>query len=269
MVRACAANSGMDAEMSLILEALRKSEAERRRGEAPDLRTELPPVASARRTPVPRWAWAWMVTALAFLVLAVAWLLAVRPWDTEVIAPVDLSAAPTLPPATPAAPPVGEQATARIPADAGIATSSGGMERGPGTAGANDRAMTPAAPDPETRREAASPPGSTPTPVASSPAATPGRTPTAAPLIDPGGTGRPPGAPALTLADLPTADRSQLPPLKLSMHLWSEDPAQRFVILDGQRMAEGDRTGDIVLEAIGRDDVVVAWNGKRIRLSLR
>jgi general secretion pathway protein B len=40
--------------MSLILEALRKSEAERRRGESPDLRTELPPVASRRAIAAPR-----------------------------------------------------------------------------------------------------------------------------------------------------------------------------------------------------------------------
>ena len=34
--------------MSLILEALRKSEAERRRGDAPDLRVELPPPAATK-----------------------------------------------------------------------------------------------------------------------------------------------------------------------------------------------------------------------------
>ena len=34
--------------MSLILEALRKSEAERRRGSTPDVAMELPPVPAAR-----------------------------------------------------------------------------------------------------------------------------------------------------------------------------------------------------------------------------
>ena len=43
--------------MSLILEALRKSEAERRRGQAPDLYAELPPVARMQRQPVPVWLW--------------------------------------------------------------------------------------------------------------------------------------------------------------------------------------------------------------------
>lgn len=265
MGRACAANSGMGAEMSLILEALRKSEAERRRGAAPDLRTELPPVASAPRAPVPRWAWAWIGTALAMLVLAATWLHAVRPGDVDVVAPAGTSPAPTPKAATPAPPPF-EHATARIPADAGIATDPGALVRGPGTAGARDRTALPVSAEPDPIPGEASPAGSTPAQAAAVPPQPPGPRRDAAPMIDPGGAG---SAPALTLAELPTADRSRLPPLKLSMHLWSEDPAQRFVILDGQRMAEGDRAGDIVLESIGRDDVVVAWNGTRLRLSLR
>ena len=39
--------------MSLILEALRKSEAERRRGSTPDVAMELPPVAVARARATP------------------------------------------------------------------------------------------------------------------------------------------------------------------------------------------------------------------------
>ena len=56
--------------MSLILEALRKSEAERRRGEAPDLRVELPPPPPPKRhVPLA----AWLAGGLA-LALLVAWL---------------------------------------------------------------------------------------------------------------------------------------------------------------------------------------------------
>ena len=43
--------------MSLILEALRKSEAQRRRAQAPDLRAELPPAPLQRRVAIPAWAW--------------------------------------------------------------------------------------------------------------------------------------------------------------------------------------------------------------------
>jgi general secretion pathway protein B len=76
------------------------------------------------------------------------------------------------------------------------------------------------------------------------------------------------GAP-LTLADLAPEQRRALPPLKVSMHMWSPDPAGRFVILDGQRLAEGDRAGELVVDAIRRDDVLLAWDGLVLRLSLR
>ena len=58
--------------MSLILEALRKSEAERRRGQAPDLYAELPPVARMQRQPMPLWLWV-IVGVAAFAI--VLWLL--------------------------------------------------------------------------------------------------------------------------------------------------------------------------------------------------
>ena len=56
--------------MSLILEALRKSEAERRRGEAPDLRVELPPPPPPKRRAS---VLAWLAGGLAVAVL-MAWL---------------------------------------------------------------------------------------------------------------------------------------------------------------------------------------------------
>ena len=54
--------------MSLILEALRKSEAERRRGDAPDLRVELPPPAPPKRRLAPL---AWIVAGT--LLAAIVW----------------------------------------------------------------------------------------------------------------------------------------------------------------------------------------------------
>ena len=76
-------------------------------------------------------------------------------------------------------------------------------------------------------------------------------------------------ADTLRLADLGAEERKQLPQLKLSMHLWNDAPGQRFVILDGQRLGEGDRIGDAVVEQITREGAILAWNGRRLRLSLR
>ncbi|MFN7184523.1 MAG: hypothetical protein ACK4MZ_10145, partial [Thermomonas haemolytica] len=52
--------------MSLILEALRKSEAERRRGSTPDVAMELPPVPAARVRATP----AWVLPASAIAIVA-------------------------------------------------------------------------------------------------------------------------------------------------------------------------------------------------------
>ena len=71
------------------------------------------------------------------------------------------------------------------------------------------------------------------------------------------------------LSDLGAEERKQLPTLKLSMHMWNDTPAQRFVILDGQRLGEGDRIGDAVVEQITRDGAILAWNGRRLRVSMR
>jgi general secretion pathway protein B len=49
--------------MSLILEALRKSEADRRRGETPNVHVELSPSPEARRSGIPAWGW-WMIAAV-------------------------------------------------------------------------------------------------------------------------------------------------------------------------------------------------------------
>ena len=78
-----------------------------------------------------------------------------------------------------------------------------------------------------------------------------------------------PAEDTMRLSDLGAEERQQLPALKLSMHMWNDTPAQRFVILDGQRLGEGDRIGDAVVEQITRDGAILNWNGRRLRVSMR
>jgi len=73
----------------------------------------------------------------------------------------------------------------------------------------------------------------------------------------------------LLVGELDAETRKALPPLKLSMHLWNEDPAQRFVILDGQRLGEGNRVGEATIARIERDGVLLEWNGRGIRVPVR
>jgi general secretion pathway protein B len=79
----------------------------------------------------------------------------------------------------------------------------------------------------------------------------------------------PPADNALRLADLSPEERKQLPPLKLSMHLWNDAPARRFAIIDGQRLSAGDRIGTLVVAGIVPDGVLLDWNGRLLKLPLR
>jgi len=64
------------------------------------------------------------------------------------------------------------------------------------------------------------------------------------------------------IAFLPTEQRSTMPPLKMSMHVWSEQPAERFAIIDGQRVGEGARVPGGVVAEIRRDGVVLDVGGR-------
>lgn len=272
--------------MSLILEALRKSEAERRRGQAPDLRTELPPVAPPRAHALPRWRWA----VPALVLLALAWLLLARPGTEPEQDSLPAPAATTVPGGSldpggradqAAGPPGAERAMAAARRDAAPARPGARLVIEP-DAGAAPPASAPRPPEPEPAPPApaldaaaagrpVTPAGAGVTAAPSTPAPTlpappPAPAPAAAAATTPATA---PGARLLALSELSPEERRQLPPLKLSMHMWSEDPARRFVILDGQRLAEGDRAGPAVVDAIRSDDVVLAWNGMRLRLSLR
>lgn len=242
--------------MSLILEALRKSEAERRRGRAPDLATELPPPAPLRRIRVPTWPW---LLAAALLLLPAAWWLAGPRPDHVAGPPAEPADATT--PATPAAASTvaatGDAAFPRIeriappPATAAaVAPATTGHET-PAT-GNGTATGAPAQPRPQE-----------PAAVVATPSPPPPATPTASPPAPPVRNARP-----STLAELPAEERRRLPALKLSMHMWNPQPAKRFVILDGIRYGEGDRIGAAVITAIDSDGVILDLDGRAVRLPL-
>ena len=255
--------------MSLILEALRKSEAERQRGRAPGLFVEQRPARADHRR-VPAWAWALGLLLVAVL-LAWGW----REWQRPAVVVVATAepsadtvteaqptqAAPRTEPApgepgslapitlAPApAPATQAVAEAPVPAPAPTANASGGPAVEPAATPTLAAPNTPSLP----RSEAIGapvPPTAAPAPVAPMPSPEP-----AATL---------PG-----LEALPATARAALPPLKLSMHVYADTPAQRFVILDGQRLGEGaSPSSGVVLEEIRRDGLVLSVNGQRLLLA--
>ena len=221
--------------MSLILEALRKSEAERRRGDTPNLHTELPPASRSRKARIP--AWGWILPAI--LAAPIVW------WGaTERSSPPRAST-----PAADAAP--GPEVTAPRP----TATALPPVPR-------LSPPPAPVAVAPAPTAAAATRPVDLPAPAQSSPAPTTSSprtsTPVVAPIASADG--------AIALSDLSIEERKALPPLKLSMLMWDDDPTRRFIILDGSRLGEGDRVGNAVITAITSDGAVLDWNGRRIRL---
>ena len=70
-----------------------------------------------------------------------------------------------------------------------------------------------------------------------------------------------PGEPApLSYWELPDAIRADVPEIKFSVLVYAADPAARFVLINGQRLAEGDSAQPgLVVEEIQRDGVLFSY----------
>lgn len=294
--------------MSLILEALRKSEAERRLGQAPDVLAPMPIVAALAHSPrrISR-SIATLIVAVAIAIAGVAWwALRLQPNCADADRPTcgpppshrTSAAAATTNRVTTAAAPRQQSSTPPSDARAGthpvsppiIVPTKAEVEPEPANAPSFEPSQTnlPSA--------SATPIAtSTSTPHATSgPASSPTRKPTVAAVAKatrqaasvPSFAGAPPiatpaavnvPAPAavahqdapdlLPITALPAAERAALPPLKVTMHAYSADPARRFIIIDGQRIVEGGRIADgIMLIHIRRDGGEIDVRGHRLLL---
>jgi general secretion pathway protein B len=245
--------------MSLILEALRRSEAERRRGLAPGL---LDPDPLPRPSPRPAWP---MVLAGLLGGLVIAALLAwwVRPWPTAPAAQAALPPPASMPPdrtaeagpgpvaveTRPMNPrPVAPVAPATPPAARAAAVTT--QARGaPSTAGPAPPIAAGSVAGPEPAPEALP---STPRDAMPMPAADPHRGPASGDVA---------------VGELAPSMRAALPPLRLSMHVFSDAPAQRFTIIDGVRYREGESVQPgLQVVAIQRDGVRLDWQGRPLWL---
>jgi general secretion pathway protein B len=60
--------------------------------------------------------------------------------------------------------------------------------------------------------------------------------------------------------ELPDAIRAEVPEIKFSVLVYANEPADRFVLVNGQRLVEGDSYGQgLVVEEIRRDGVVFSY----------
>lgn len=248
--------------MSLILEALRKSEAERRRGESPGLRAELPPAPARPRRAMPAWSWIALATAALLVLLAALW-----PRNAARVDMPDATPPPTVATTTGTPAPAAsarQQPPARLDALPPVERIEPRAAEPDDASGASPAASATTAPPP-VRVETPTRVDQTPEPaaaIADTPA--PARTAT---VTRP--TAASPAGDLPRLSELPPAQRKRLPAMKLSMHLWNADPARRFAIIDGHRQVEGDRVGDATITAIDADGVVLELDGRPVRLPLR
>lgn len=267
--------------MSLILEALKKSEAERRLGHLPDLMTPASDTASGTGR-------AWLpgfLLGLAVALLLVAGLAGWWWWATRDNVASEMPIAETVGAAADAPAPAVDSdrhesgqdiaASARSPASAPRAASPAavtpaqvitqvptredpefvGNERESMPMPAGSIPLPPPAPAPAAARPAAPAPAQTPPPPAPSIAApAPAPAPVPAEPLE--------AVPLLSM--LMPAQREGLPPLRLSMHVYDADPAGRFVLIDGRRYRQGDAIGDgLVVDVIRPDGALVARGSLR------
>lgn len=128
--------------------------------------------------------------------------------------------------------------SAAVPAAAAAAAAR------PAPQAAAPAAVSPPAPPPPRTLPATPPP---PAPV---PAATPAPAPAATNLP--------------LYYELPYDLRKDLPPLVVSMHVYAAAPAQRFIVVDGERKTEGESLKDgLTVREIRTDGVVLEFRGQR------
>jgi general secretion pathway protein B len=246
--------------MSYILDALRRAEAERERGAVPGLHSvNLPEAegaadsrAGARAKPA-----LWLAAAAVLLVLAGGgwWLAGSR-------APAAPAAA--LAPISPTAPSAAAVATAPAVAPPPVAAP-------PITAAAPVAVLQ--LPTPPTPAPAAVPapsaPAAVPLPAAKAVAPVLAAPTPAATAAAPPATPAPGAVRTIGLAELGPELRRDWPPLVLGGSIYSDNPASRFVIANGQVVREGQTAAPgVVVERIGQRSVLLRWRELRVEVPL-
>ena len=219
--------------MSFILDALKKSEAQRQRADAPAL-YEMKMAPPRQRVPV------WLIVLGGLLLINIGVLSVVLLRGNHSAAPqADASSAGTTvatpPPApVPSAPTPASAAPANLPATIALGNQPGTAVAPNSGANAADRADDAPAVEPA------------PAPAATSGAAS---------------------------GDVPTYDQAasapgaNLPELKLDLHAYAANPADRFVFLNMVKLKEGQSSpAGVRVETITPEGAILSWQGSRFFL---
>jgi general secretion pathway protein B len=250
--------------MSFILDALKKSETDRQRQSAPAL-FEVKVAAPRRRLPV------WAVALGALLVVnagVLAWVLMRKPGaEASVAAAQAHGSAQANPPAPAAAAPHSSNGEVTVPA---TVTFRVNVPAGSVPAGGN-AIVTP--PEPGVVAPSAAPP------LAEDPILSGGETPVPPdydsrdyqPAITPEQAGavaavrRAGGVPS---RDEMLAKGTQIPDLRMDLHVYDADPAKRFVFINLRMLREGESLPEGVrVDEITQNGVELSYRGKRFAIA--
>lgn len=248
--------------MSLILDALRKSDVERSKKEAPGIGT---PAASGSDQPAVHWRW--IVPALLVLnAVFLAWLLLkpAAPAEPVASASSQVSGGAAIPPvatavstspasaATPATDVASAETRRAVPGRKAevrslIGESERAVDTGPAVEPVTASVGTPVSATAQPRASVA-PPAANPTTARAEEAS----------LQLP------------TMNELLADGRLRLQPMNLDLHVYSDTPSRRFAFIDGQKVVEGERvaTGAEVIR-ITPAGVVMEYQRQRFLMPRR
>lgn len=224
--------------MSLILDALKKSEAERQRGQVPNVLSSLPTTHQA--TPINKHSLLpWLIIA-ALLIAALVYFFVNQAAPPSNVSETNVEATKTL-----ERKPEDTTRLGTIPAPATVEAPKLLAEE-------NTKAKPEASIEEPAKagQENATAAASVTRPVIADPLP---EVPAPSPQAD---------AYVTSISAMPSELRQQLPALKLSMHVFSADAGKRFAIIDGQRVNEGSSLGSAVVEHIRQDGVVLSVQGQ-------
>ncbi len=262
--------------MSLILDALRKADAERERESVPGLHAQPvlpPPLDQSPRSRARPWLWA-VVGLLAGLLASAGWYFVGR--DAPARQAVATASVPPPVPATSAAAqaaPAPPSAVMTAPAAAAPVSAAVPSPRATPAA----TVAAPPLPAPPARPGAASQP---PRPVEPQPVAEPApwpesrkaheKTTAAAKRIEipvEQVAAAPSPQPVYTREQLPENIRAELPQFAVGGSIYSNNAAERSVIINGRIYRENDRlTADLTLEEIRLRAAVLRYKGYRFEI---
>ncbi len=242
--------------MSILLEALRKSEKNQHSPEAPTIHSDdqsEPGSDSIKTGP--------LALLLVVALFASGWFVwqQYQPPAGVYQPPVTLQADQTPTVSAPAAnPQAGSEETAQVvPADT-VASNVAGKPRTPvesyQAAVRNTSQAKPARPEPAKSEPAKK--------LVDDGSRQPASTPAASqePVMVSKETRRPQEPAPISYWELPDAIRADVAEIKFSVLVYAKNPADRFVLINGQRLTEGDSPQDgLVVKEIRRDGVVFSY----------